>query len=118
MVALAEAAARRGHERELHDGLDALGHDIHADAARAGHLADPLRDLDERLVAGRVPERVVDELEVVEARGAEAQSSPNRFSPSESSACCASLLSRVSSPVSSSTPIVISTRPDTAVIAT
>ncbi len=46
------------------------------------------------------------------------QSSPNRFSPSESSACWASVLSRVSSPVSSSTPIAISTTPETAVMAT
>ena len=41
------------------------------------------------------------------------QSSPKKFRPIESSACWASMLSAVSSPVSSSTPIAISTTPET-----
>ena len=48
--------------------------------------------------------------------GLSVQSSPKTLSPRESSACWASVLSRVSSPVSSSTPMAISTTPETAVI--
>ena len=43
------------------------------------------------------------------------QSSPKMFSPTESSACWASMLSCVSSPVKSRMPIAISTTPETAV---
>ena len=43
------------------------------------------------------------------------QRSPKTFSPMESSACWASVLSRVSSPVSSRTPMAMSTTPETAV---
>ena len=91
----------------LGDGLGAVRVQARADehelvaaepgeqVAGARDVADPARHLAEHLVAGGVPERVVDELEVVEVEVERATSPPSRAARARSRASCSSTLRAV-----------------------